>query len=148
MAASNSAPVITVFRGFPEKGCYTWSPFVTKLEARLRFGGISYSVEAGSPLKAPRGKVPYITLMQDGQSQSIGDSGLIINLFIESGYLNDLNSQLSPVEKAHDISTRALLEDKLYFYQVRSKSSIPLQYCKAASSFRSNLSMIGTRAMD
>ncbi|CAI7645120.1 unnamed protein product [Penicillium pancosmium] len=117
MTASNPAPVITVFRGFPEKGCYTWSPFVTKLEARLRFGAIFYSVEAGSPLKAPRGKLPYITLMHDGQSQSIGDSSLIINLLIESGYLNDLNSQLSPVEKAHDISTRALLEDKLYFYQ-------------------------------
>lgn len=118
MAALKSAPAITVFRGFPEKGCYTWSPFVTKLEARLRFGGISYNVEAGSPPKAPRGKVPYITLERDGQSQNIADSTLIAKSFIESGYLEDLNKRLSSVEKAHDASLKALLEDKLYFYQV------------------------------
>lgn len=119
MAASlESTPAITVFRGFPEKGCYTWSPFVTKLEARLRFGNINYNVEAGSPLKSPRGKVPYITLERDSQSQSISDSTLIAKSFIESGDLEDLNRRLSPVEKAQDLSLKALLEDKLYFYQV------------------------------
>ncbi|CAI7626090.1 unnamed protein product [Penicillium crustosum] len=118
MAASlKSAPTITIFRGFPEKGCYTWSPFVTKLEARLRFGDISYNVDTGSPPKGPRGKVPYITLERDGQSQSISDSTLIAKSFIESGYLEDLNHRLSPVEKAQDLSLKALLEDKLYFYQ-------------------------------
>ncbi|KAJ5382968.1 hypothetical protein N7517_000879 [Penicillium concentricum] len=111
------APTITVFRGFPEKGCYTWSPFVTKLEARLRFGNINYSIEAGSPPKGPRGKVPYIKLEDDGQSQSMSDSTLIAKLFIASGYLEDLNHRLSPVEKAQDLSLKALLEDKLYFYQ-------------------------------
>jgi hypothetical protein len=136
MTASVSAAAFTVFRGFPEKGCYTWSPFVTKLEARLRFDGISYSVDAGSPLKAPRGKVPYVTFEHDGQSQSIGDSGLIANLLIEVGYLNDLNSRLSPVEKAHDISTRALLEDKLYFYQVHNTFLILLDSCQTATPFR------------
>ena len=119
MAASlKSAPTITVFRGFPEKGCYTWSPFVTKLEARLRFGDISYNVDVASPLKSPRGKLPYITLERDGQSQSISDSTLIAKTFIESGYLDDLNCRLSLVEKAQDLSLKALLEDKLYFYQV------------------------------
>lgn len=119
MAASlKSVPTITVFRGFPEKGCYTWSPFVTKLEARLRFGNVSYNVDVGSPLKSPRGKLPYITLERDGQSQSISDSTLIAKTLIESGYLEDLNCRLSPVEKAQDLSLKALLEDKLYFYQV------------------------------
>lgn len=124
MVTSNSLPIITVFRGFPEKGCYTWSPFVTKLEARLRFGSISYNVDAGSPLKAPRGKMPYVTVERDGQLQSIGDSTLIVNYLIESGYLDDVSSRLSPVEKAHDLSIKALLEDKLYFYQVLITSSI------------------------
>ncbi|KAJ5827304.1 hypothetical protein N7447_004067 [Penicillium robsamsonii] len=110
-------PTITVFRGFPEKGCYTWSPFVTKLEARLRFGNICYHVEAGSPPKGPRGKIPYITLEHNGQSQSMSDSTLIAKSFISSGHLEDLNGRLSPVEKAQDLSLKALLEDKLYFYQ-------------------------------
>ncbi|KAJ5185534.1 hypothetical protein N7491_006600 [Penicillium cf. griseofulvum] len=117
VASLKSAPSVTVFRGFPEKGCYTWSPFVTKLEARLRFGSISYNVEAGSPLKGPRGKVPYITLEGDGQSQSMSDSTLIAKAFIESGHLEDLNRRLSPVVKAQDLSLKALLEDRLYFYQ-------------------------------
>ncbi|CAI7654976.1 unnamed protein product [Penicillium glandicola] len=118
MAASlKSAPAISVFRGFPEKGCYTWSPFVTKLEARLRFGNISYNVEAGAPPKGPRGKVPYITLEQDGESKSLSDSTLIAKAFIEYGDLEDLNRRLSPVEKAQDLALKALLEDKLYFYQ-------------------------------
>ena len=53
---------ITLYRGFPDSGQYTWSPFVTKLETRFRFAGINYRVEAGSPLKAPRGKIPYIAV--------------------------------------------------------------------------------------
>ncbi|OQE37925.1 hypothetical protein PENCOP_c009G01205 [Penicillium coprophilum] len=118
MAVSlKTAPTITVFRGFPEKGCYTWSPFVTKLEARLRFGSITYSIEAGSPTKSPRGKVPYIIFEHDGQPQSMSDSTLITKSFIGSGYLEDLNQRLSPVEKAQDLALKALLEDKLYFYQ-------------------------------
>ncbi|KAJ5494469.1 hypothetical protein N7463_010556, partial [Penicillium fimorum] len=36
---------------------------------------------------------------------------------IASGHLEDLNRRLSPVEKAQDLSLKALLEDKLYFYQ-------------------------------
>lgn len=109
---------ITIFRGFPEKGCYTWSPFVTKLEARLRFGGISYNVESGSPMKVPRGKVPYITFDHDGQLQSLADSDLIVRSFIVSGHLEDLNASISPVQKAQDLSIKALLENRLYFLQV------------------------------
>ncbi|KAJ5089206.1 hypothetical protein N7532_007890 [Penicillium argentinense] len=115
MAASLKS--ITVFRGFPEKGCYTWSPFVNKLEARLRFDNIAYKVDTGSPLKAPRGKVPYITLERDVKTESLGDSALITKSFIEAGSLTDLNARLSPVEKAQDLALKALLEDKLYFYQ-------------------------------
>lgn len=34
-------PPLTVYRGF------VWSPFVTKLETRLRFGGLAYKTEQG-----------------------------------------------------------------------------------------------------
>ncbi|KAL8828125.1 MAG: hypothetical protein Q9191_002772 [Dirinaria sp. TL-2023a] len=118
-------PTITLYRGWKAPGAYVWSPFVTKLEARLRFGGLSYRAEAGSPREAPRGKIPYISLTtendgagQDPATQSkIGDSTLIIEKLIADGILHDLNSNLSATEKAHDLAIRALLEDKLYFYQ-------------------------------
>lgn len=111
---------ITLYRGFPGSGIYTWSPFVTKLEARLRFAGISYRTESGSPRSAPRGKIPYLELAEaDGTGQrTLSDSAFIIKDFIENGYLDDVNATLTPAEKTYDLGLRALLEDRLYFIQI------------------------------
>ena len=49
---------------------------------------------------------------------SLADSGIIIEKLKENGFLDDLNAGLSPQQKAHDMALKALLEDKLYFYQV------------------------------
>jgi hypothetical protein len=59
----------------------------------------------------------------------LGDSTLIISKLEDDGLLDDLNSKLSPVEKANDLALRALLEDKLYFYQV--SNSLIFQATKA-----------------
>ncbi|KKY18794.1 putative glutathione s [Phaeomoniella chlamydospora] len=71
-------------------------------------------------MKSPRGKLPYIRIHKEDSSDSqlISDSTLITETLVRNGMLNDLNSGLSPVEKAQDAAVRALLEDKLYFYQV------------------------------
>ncbi len=118
-------PNITLYRGFQGSGAYVWSPFVTKLEARLRFAGLSYRTKAGSPWKAPRGKIPYVTISKtDAGSQDpatptiLADSTLISEKLVDDGVLDELNAKFSPTEKAHDLALRALLEDKLYFYQV------------------------------
>ncbi|MCJ1400448.1 hypothetical protein MMC11_003653 [Xylographa trunciseda] len=119
-----SRPALTLYRGFPGAGSYVWSPFVTKLEARLRFAGLTYRTEAGSLSQAPRGKIPYLAVTKlDSVSQDpvgpviLADSTLIIQKLEEEGLLDDLNAGLSPVAKAHDLALRALLEEKLYFYQ-------------------------------
>lgn len=118
-ASVKSVPDITLFRGLPGAGCYTWSPFVIKLEARLRFGNLAYRAEAGSIAQAPRGKVPYVSIVRaDGQVQALSDSTLIPRALIESGELEDLNVKLSPTENLNDLALTALLEDKLYFYSV------------------------------
>jgi hypothetical protein len=121
--AAKSSPLITVYRGFPETGCYIWSPFVTKLETRLRFANIRYRTEQGSIPKAPRGKVPYVSI-EDGEQppQTLSDSTLITKALIEKGYTGDLNQHLSPTERLHDLALKALLEDKLPPYQVRTAS--------------------------
>ncbi|KAJ5777029.1 hypothetical protein N7520_000275 [Penicillium odoratum] len=111
---------LTLYRGQPDIGCYVWSPFVTKLEARLRFGKIPYRTEAGSVTKAPKGKVPYISI-DDEKKTLLSDSTLIIKSFIESGKLEDLNRDLSGPQKLQDIALQALLEDKLYFYGIHEK---------------------------
>ncbi|KAF2809469.1 uncharacterized protein BDZ99DRAFT_463263 [Mytilinidion resinicola] len=108
---------LTVYRGWPTVGAYVWSPFVIKLEARLRFSGTPYTTDSGSPLKAPKGKIPYIEYTDEtNRTITLGDSTLIINHLTDSGTLPDLNATLSPGKKAIDLALRALLEDKLYFY--------------------------------
>ncbi|TVY13386.1 Failed axon connections-like protein [Lachnellula arida] len=116
-----ATPTITVFRGSKNPGAYVWSPFVTKLETRLRFASLPYRTDAGSPKSAPKGKIPYTTISEPHTSAaatSLADSGLIIEKLKENGFLHDLNAGLSCEQKAHDMALTALLEDKLYFYQV------------------------------
>ena len=117
-----SQPTITLYRGFQDAGAYAWSPFVNKLEARFRFAGLSYSNGTGSLMKAPRGKFPYVSISKTDPGIQVptilSDSTLIAGNLREDGLLDDLNAQLSPTDKAHDLALRALLEEKLYFYQV------------------------------
>ncbi|KEY66212.1 hypothetical protein S7711_09225 [Stachybotrys chartarum IBT 7711] len=113
---------LILYRGFPPDGTYTWSPFVNKLEARLRFEGVRYKAGAGSPRDAPRGKIPYLTVQRSASApQSLGDTELIIRALVGEGILTDLNSKLSAVERAHSLGLKAVLEDRVYFYTVREK---------------------------
>lgn len=116
MALSKSTTKITVHRGFDWPGRYTWSPFVTKLEVRLRFAGLPYVVGNGGPRSAPQGKIPYVDM--PGEEQQLGDSTLIIRHLVEKDMLPDLNAGLDKTQQAQDLAWRALMEDKLYFYGV------------------------------
>jgi hypothetical protein len=71
-------PNLTLYRGWLEPNRYVWSPFVTKLEARLRFANAPYKAASGSVRTAPKGKIPYIEITDEDSSNSIGDSTLII----------------------------------------------------------------------
>lgn len=51
----------------------------------------------------------------------LSDSTLISGKLVVDGLAEDLNSKLTAAEKAQDMAIRALLEDKLYFYQVRDR---------------------------
>ncbi|KAK4096931.1 hypothetical protein N658DRAFT_435135 [Parathielavia hyrcaniae] len=125
MTARNSpaSPTISLFRGFPVDTSYTPSPFVNKLELRLRLGGVCYHVEEGSISRAPRGRIPYVKhepAAAGANSQShvemLPDSTLIPRKLIEYNYMDDLNAALTPAERAKDLAVRALVEEKVYFY--------------------------------
>lgn len=121
---------LKILRGVGDPGKYVWSAFVNKLEARLRFDGLTYIGE-GSPLTAPRGKIPYIELREakndssgkatDTKTTIMSDSTLIIRELVSSGHLRDRDAVLTPAQRAHDLATRALLEDRVYFYGIREK---------------------------
>lgn len=120
---------LTVHRGWAGGGTHVWSPFVVKLEARLRFAGVPHATGAGGPRGAPKGKIPYVEFRQQGAAAPgseegavvrMEDSALVARYLVEEGSLSDLNAGLSPVDRARDLATRALLEEKLCFYHVSS----------------------------
>ena len=123
--AGPEASRLTLFRGSDDPGQYVSSPFVTKVEFRLRVAEIDYALAAGAPWLGPKGKIPYLHLqpeLQNGQKSEpikLGDSTLIIQHLVQDGSLEDLNASLSPAQKAQDLALRSLLEDKLYFYHMR-----------------------------
>lgn len=102
---------LTLFRGSPPTNNYVWSPFVTKLEARLRLASVPYTLGGGSPLNAPRGKIPYVDI--DGQM--MGDSTFIIKDLVQRGVIKQ-HETVTPVQKAQDLAIRALMEEKVYWY--------------------------------
>ena len=53
----------------------------------------------------------------------VSDTALISQKLVADGLAEDLNGNITAAEKAQDLAVRALLEDKLYFYQVRRLSS-------------------------
>jgi hypothetical protein len=125
--------LLTVYRGWLDPGKYVWSPFVIKLEARLRFAGVNYRTECGSTKSAPKGKIPYIEIADseivglDDESVAastaltttmLGDSTLIIKYLVDRGILSDLNAGMESAGRAHDLAIRALMEEKLCFYHV------------------------------
>ncbi|OAP58307.1 hypothetical protein AYL99_07397 [Fonsecaea erecta] len=124
MSTPKSKPILS--RGWPDKGVYSWSPFVTKVEFRFRHAGLAYDVEAGSVNAAPKGKIPYVDLgplQEDGHNEPslLGDSTFIIQRLLSMGHLPDLNGSLPEELKLNDLGFRALLEDKLYFYHMRER---------------------------
>lgn len=128
----HDAPSITVCRGSPPTNSYVWSPFVIKLEARLRFDGIPYRLGGGSPPSAPKGKIPYVKMHSAGATETMGDSTLIIRALVDNGILGDANASLTPAQRAHDLAVRAMMEDRAYFYSTREK------WCDNYTVMRSN----------
>lgn len=107
---------MVVHRGEHNPGHYVWSPFVTKLEFRLRLANLSYECGDSGPLSGPRGKIPYIDMTAPGKpSEVLSDSTLISRNFIERRFIRDLNVGLSKKEVAQSVAIKALLEDRLVY---------------------------------
>lgn len=112
---SQPKPALTLHRGWDDPG-YVWSPFVTKVEFRLRTSSARYTNGSGSPFSAPRGKIPYMEVAYPGQPvEHLADSTLIARALSARGVVPDINTTLSPSQKAQDLAICALLEDRLYF---------------------------------
>jgi glutathione S-transferase len=88
------------------------SPFCLKLEIWLHLAGIEYkAVGDYNPMKAPKGKAPYVT-MEDGRVLS--DSSHIIET-LAAEYRVTLDDHLNPKQRAQAVLIQRTVEEHLYF---------------------------------
>jgi hypothetical protein len=111
-------PYLTVYTIDHDHKAYSFTPFVTKLHFRLRYGRLPYDDGKFSRAESPKGKIPYVKFNETGEL--MGDSALITRKLIEMGKLGDLNAKLSREDKAKDYCLRSTIEEKLYYFVVRS----------------------------
>jgi len=104
--------MITLHGFGPAMGLPEISPFVTKAHFLLRMAGLPYetSTNPAGFLKAPKGKLPYIS---DGGAV-ISDS-TFIRFHIEKTYGFDFDCGLSAAEKAAGWALERMCEEHLYW---------------------------------
>ena len=95
------------------------SPFCAKLETYLRMTDTPHQVKAAPMTKAPKGKIPFVSI--DGTL--MGDSQLIIER-LEKGSKRPLDADLSPADRATGHAVRRMLEEGAYFAAVHVRWSL------------------------
>lgn len=95
-----------------------FSPFCTKAEVFLKLAGLEYKVTEfnGNPAKFENGKLPVIT----HKGQTIADSHFI-QKYINSTFDIDLDSHLSPADKAKGFMAMKMCEEYLYWAIVHER---------------------------
>jgi glutathione S-transferase len=96
------------------------SPFCSKVETYLRMAGFPYRVADAVPLRAPKGKLPYIT---DGE-RKVADSRFIIE-YLRDRYDVDLDQGLAPPKRAESMAFQRMIEDDLHWAVMWSRWSQP-----------------------
>ena len=86
------------------------SPFCTKLETYLRMAGWDYESHPADFRRAPKGKIPYVSL--DGQL--LGDSQLIINE-LERRRGHAMDARLTEQQRATGHAVQRMVDEALYF---------------------------------
>lgn len=85
------------------------SPFCVKVEAYLRLRGLAFEAVKMPPMRAPRGKLPYIEL----GGEVIADSSEIVRRLERHGAA--LDEGLTPTQRARARFIQSALEEHLYF---------------------------------
>ncbi len=91
------------------------SPFCCKVETYLRMANIDYEIKPALPLRAPKGKLPYI----EDNDRKLGDSRFIVP-YLKSAY-HDLDQELSEVQLAASVAMQRLLEEHLFWVALYSR---------------------------
>lgn len=115
----NSTQTISLYQGPAAWGTPNASPFCTKLLCFLNAAKLPYEICNFDPIKAPKGKMPYIRY----QGKYLGDSQFIIK-FLSQEFHIQLDSHLTEHQKAIGHACRRMLEDGTYFQILWSRWGI------------------------
>jgi glutathione S-transferase len=102
---------------FPPAWGINPSPFCQKVETYCRLAGIAYRPVVTLPLRAPRGKLPFI--VEDGRR--IPDSGAIIAHLAGRDPARDLDAGLDARQRARGHLLRRTCEESLYFVMLYAR---------------------------
>ncbi|QAY94367.1 glutathione S-transferase [Methylovirgula ligni] len=95
---------------FPSPWPFNPSPFCLKAETYCRLAEIEFRTVDSLPLRAPRGKLPFLT---DGP-EKIPDSARIIS-YLKQRYGDRLDGELDATQRAKGHLIRRCCEESLYF---------------------------------
>lgn len=109
------------------KGAPSFSGFCEKLEAFLRYSGISYEHREVYPYQGPKKKVPFAEIRHDGKTTIVADSHFIIRYLIENKLVKDPDdlAELTPEQRAESRAFQAYVEETLYSAIVYERWLVP-----------------------
>jgi glutathione S-transferase len=110
--------MITLYQLPRSWGVPNLSQFCAKVATYLRLAEIPYQVATTLPIKAPRGKLPYIE--DQGRKIIVSDSRLIIR-YLKANYGDPLDARLSAEEKGIATAWRRLIEEHLYWASMHTR---------------------------
>jgi glutathione S-transferase len=102
--------MITLYQLARTWGIPNLSHFCVKVETYLRIKKLPYEIVVTLPLKAPRGKLPYIV----DDSHTVSDSRIILN-YLKTKYGDLDDGALTPEQQGIAKSFQRLLEEHLYW---------------------------------
>lgn len=108
--------MITLYQFAPTWGVPNLGQFNVKIETYLRMTNLDYTVVETLPLKAPKGKLPYI----EDKGNSLADSRFIID-YLKEEYGDPLDKDLSAEQRATMTAFQRLLEESLYWVGMYSR---------------------------
>jgi glutathione S-transferase len=106
------------------------SPFVIKTEVQLKMAGLAYEKFQARPPEAPKNKLPFI----DDDGTRIGDSTFIRD-HIQWKHGIDLDTGLSPRQRALAWTVERVVEDHLYWAIVYFRWAVPENFDKGPAIF-------------
>jgi glutathione S-transferase len=122
--------MITLYASSENFGLPEVSPYVTKAEVQLKMAGLDYQKVSATPDTSPKGQLPWI----DDDGQAVADS-TFIRAHLERKYGFDLDTNLSPVQRAQAWAIERMLENQFAWTWVRDRWLDPENFAKGPANF-------------